>query len=738
MIKKDLLKELGLDDFSKASHKYKQKEKPLAKHIDEILSISKRLAKKHKLTEYTEILKQLAWWHDIGKLNPKWDVHKKIKPPHSALSAYLFLKYSDYENPRLFYLILKHHSHLTPIPSNLSYISKNILGKIKFPIDLSEALKSSMDILREFKNSIKNDKKSNVIYADLFGIFKTADIISAMSEVVGESKLQNISLSINTSTEDIKQRLKMYTAEKGINFDENRWQTFLNMATHKQDVLFSAPTGWGKTFASLTIATRKKPSHIIYVLPTITSIRKMKGTLQKLLQTNVVENYYFADFEKLSGVPSTESSVDWELFLSKSFLGDITLTTLDQILLTFLQVGKYFLKRFHFRNSVFIFDEFHLYPLNGLYILLEFISKFNTLFDYNISTVFMSATVHPELEKLITNKIPIIQYSFVDEYKKKRRYLYSLHTEDILTSWVLEEIIRKSHEGNVLVICNTVEKAIRVYFLLKYYYGAQNILLLHSRFMYKDRKTKEEELERLSKHPSGFIFVATQVAEVSLDVSFDYLFTELASLPALIQRFGRVNRYRSWTDKENVAIFYPNEAKDNRHYPYEINELRTSQKVLQELNAPLKNEFELINGFKTIPMKLDEENFERINAYLERWEDSTGYFFSIDLSDKNLDRLLRFRETNTTLVIPECVIDYIIEILNNLRTHHKISRIKGYFTPIPIWWLFSEDSSPYMKSNLPIFSSSRFLYSSEIGYFDSARLPEVLDYITICKRANIL
>ncbi|MBM4401593.1 MAG: CRISPR-associated helicase Cas3', partial [Crenarchaeota archaeon] len=65
-------------------------------------------------------------------------------------------------------------------------------------------------------------------------------------------------------------------------------------------------------------------------------------------------------------------------------------------------------------------------------------------------------------------------------------------------------------------------------------------MLLHSQFVLNDRIAKENILESLPS--GGFIAVTTQVVEVSLDVDFDVLHTEMCPLDALIQRLGRVNR----------------------------------------------------------------------------------------------------------------------------------------------------------------------------------------------------
>ena len=726
MISGPFLSNLGLDTFLKTSHKNGEVRKPLKQHIQDICKTSAILASKHELNGHESILNDLAWWHDLGKLNPKWDIDKTKKPPHSALSSYIFLEYSKIKDPKLFYFILKHHSHLTIFFPEIASIGKNVIGRIKFPIEHNSALKSVYEEAKDFNMVVENDIKGNIFYTDLFGIFKIGDIVSAMFE----SENELISEKPFPSGLKLKKRLQKHVESKGLTFDETKWNLFKNIANSGENILFSAPTGWGKTFASLKIASTKNPAHVIYVLPTITSIRKMKKTLEKLLKTKIEESYYFADVEKISN----EESIEWDLFASRTFMSPITLTTLDQIVMTFLHTRKYFLKRFHFRNSVLIFDEFHLYPYNGLYILLNFIKNFNENFGYNIKTVFMSATIHPALESLVNYYISPTQFNFIEEYKKKKRYIYSFYKENITNHEILEEIMNRSQYGNILVICNTVEKAIRTYLLLKNLekeYEIKNILLLHSRFTYKDRRKKEDQLEDFSKLSKGFIFISTQVAEVSLDMSFDYLFTEIAPISSLIQRFGRVNRYSNITDKENVKILYPSELGISKRYPYDLNELKSAINILEKFQGSLENEFVLIEQFKNNSMEVDEVKLKEIDKYLEKWAHDTKYLFSVDLTDEKLDKILKFRDTNTVMVIPECFTTKISKISDD-KEKYKYQRIKAYLTPIPIWWLFLEDT--YLdKYQMPVFSNPRFFYSREIGYFDSERLSEFIDDVKICE-----
>ena len=47
--------------------------------------------------------------------------------------------------------------------------------------------------------------------------------------------------------------------------------------------------------------------------------------------------------------------------------------------------------------------------------------------------------------------------------------------------------------------------------------------------------------KRIFEYPH--IVVATQVIEVSLDIDYDILFTEICYLDSLVQRSGRINRF---------------------------------------------------------------------------------------------------------------------------------------------------------------------------------------------------
>jgi len=127
------------------------------------------------------------------------------------------------------------------------------------------------------------------------------------------------------------------------------------------------------------------------------------------------------------------------------------------------------------------------------------------------------------------------------------------------------------YKKRTLIIVNTVAESQKIYKILKEEMGnSRKITLIHGDYSYRDRSEKENQISNTD------ILIATQVAEVSLDISFEVLITELAPLPSLIQRFGRVNRYGGYIDEINVYICEPVNEK-----PYGYTLINDARKNLE-------------------------------------------------------------------------------------------------------------------------------------------------------------
>jgi CRISPR-associated endonuclease/helicase Cas3 len=677
--------------------------KPLQVHINEIERILSEFLKFYSFpTNFNKILKYIAEYHDYGKLNKKWNVYNESNPDHSPLSVKYLLNHKILSEDKeitfiLWYLIAKHHSSLTK--------------SIKDP-DLNK-------FLPEIEAGIK---KLDFIYKinliDLFGIFKIADVCSAQN--------RNIKLEKPSVSEEIVKKIILCSTKSGI--DKDRWSEQQKLSYLPDIGLVRAYTGWGKTDVSLLFFQNKNVNKIFYLFPTITAINKFYQKLSNVFGDGVTKYFYFYD---------TEVKEDLELlqnmFFVENFLSPIVVTTIDQFLLSFLQVGKYYKKRVMFRNSGIVIDEVHLLSPLMLKLLTYFIKKFQNI--YNFKVLFMSATLPESLKKYLEVELNLPPNSFLDfsdGYKERRRILFEYYNEDIEAH--IDEIIKEFKSGNkVIVVVNTVEKSVNIAEKLREELGEKNVLLLHARFMYFDRKEKEYKIDKLRNVPH--ILITTQVCEVSLDISYDFMFTELAPLSSLIQRFGRVNRYGIKTDKINVKIFKPS-VKNEKHYPYTQDELSLAEKVIKELSGEkLEDEFKLLKIFDELHgyedlLKVLEKEGKKVN--LEQFEKILQFFFSLDISEKELVELLSYRDSFTTLVIPsfECIesekarklVKEVINLLERgfknknyaeirqLVAKLKKAKLKEVSVPVPIWWvrqrlIDSEKIFPIIDFNDKVYNS---------------------------------
>jgi CRISPR-associated endonuclease/helicase Cas3 len=111
---------------------------------------------------------------------------------------------------------------------------------------------------------------------------------------------------------------------------------------------------------------------------------------------------------------------------------------------------------------------------------------------------------------------------------------------------------RLSEGGCVGVVCDTVPRAQAVAGELATRFGADAVMLDHSRFMDADRMDIERRLRNLlgpgatranKQRPELLIVVGTQVLEQSLDIDFDLLVTDVAPVDLMMQRLGRMHRH---------------------------------------------------------------------------------------------------------------------------------------------------------------------------------------------------
>jgi len=353
-----------------------------------------------------------------------------------------------------------------------------------------------------------------------------------------------------------------------------------DLSNHVGHAFLEAPTGSGKTLAAIlwALRNRKCGERIFYLLPYQASIEAMVDTLigdeEKKKSGFGVENvavlharaldYAFREyFEELGEYEAAESYAKAEAELNRLAHKPIKVATPFQLLKWLFGIPRWEIGVSEMVGGLFIFDEIHAYDAHVIALIVEmvrFLKKLGGRF------LFMSATFPPFLKELLQEAVGESIEGFDLKPKKgseddwTKQFLsqarHRLRWRDTTLEALLPEIIQTVNEGKrVLVVANRVAQAQEIYRTLRK--KVEGVHLLHSRFIRRDRVEKERTIIGSLQGKSDVdvrVLVATQVVEVSLDVSFDTIFTEVAPVDDLLQRFGRVNRYGEHCEGVEVHV----------------------------------------------------------------------------------------------------------------------------------------------------------------------------------------
>lgn len=478
-------------------------------------------------------------------------------------------------------------------------------------------------------------------------------------------------------------------------------KTFQKNVKNKDSLLLTAPTGSGKTEAALCWAGTRK-GKIIFTLPTRASVNAAFRRLKKYYGDDVgilhgeAGRLIYSTLKKEHGdTEAVEESIH-EINLSKNLMKPIVVTTIDQIFSFTLRIHQYEKVIMGLYGANIILDEIDSYSPYTIEILKQ---SLKIAKQFGITPLIMSATIPDLLKKEFLTE-QVVSEDYIPSWEELEVISDAAHEIHIINKDITDckktiEKLSKEEQNSVLIVCNTIKKAVAVYESLK----DLNPKIYHSLFTYDDRETKEDSIGGTDHNGRNTgIWITTQVVEVSLDLDFDILITEVAPVNVLIQRMGRCYRKRRGTGK---VFIYSKSLNDNGKpgfYPYGELAIKESLKVLKgikynviDINAKMQILNNYFNNYWT-NKKIAEER--------EKARNIIGAFLSSDLtmletiSNHEVSRFLRDSGISFNVIpVSEILDNDIKKLKGNYKWHNndeKLSflyRIKGKTISVPLYSL---------------------------------------------------
>ncbi|MEG0844434.1 MAG: CRISPR-associated helicase Cas3' [Romboutsia sp.] len=528
-------------------------DKTIKQHTIELLEVLELLLQLGYIEDEKiyKLVEKACIYHDLGKLNEEFQRRVKKKKirfneskevAHNVLSLY-FIDDKVFDNTedylKVAHSVINHHDYCNTLETinNKEEIIKNLVE----PFEICKVKRSTRNKLA----SVVEDNESIKIK----GYLHKCDYNASSGNV---AEYPNDFL--NKSLEELMKRWQQDNKDS----NWNELQKFC-MENKEENIMAIAQTGMGKTEAGLLWIGNTKG---FFVLPLRTAINAIYDRVRKdilknkdintrvaILHSSSLE-YYINTLNKDTDEKEEIDLINYQ-DLGKQLSIPLNISTMDQLFDFVYKYQGYELKLTTLSYSKIVIDEIQMY---GSDLLAYLICGLEKIVELGGKIAILTATLPPFVKDLLQKNISF-KYNpdgFTNDMKRHNLKILDerINSNDIYEKY--EENKSLDRGNKILVVCNTIKEAQKLYEdlkeLLKNDKG--NIHILHSKFIRKERLEKEEQIIEFGKtydknkniDKQDGIWISTSIVEASLDIDFDYLFTELQDLNSLFQRLGRCNR----------------------------------------------------------------------------------------------------------------------------------------------------------------------------------------------------
>lgn len=779
-------------------------------HPDKALEIHIEGVQQKALKRYNSpIVHWAALFHDLGKINPNFQ--RKLETSykgeyvgydeHAYLSAWSWLCFFEQNgkinhqlrqdlNDDVIYLqiilalIAKHHGNL---PDFGKLLKDDPLERLKrflkanYSLPISSFLNKKLNLKHQsfslsesqFINKLllfthKEKWRQNALNYFLETQYSFASLIEGDKRDAGDKYLGNY-YHLETAIENSKYILAnnlnqkwelLFCKTEKSELDELRTQIREEavakikneISTGKRVFTLTAPTGAGKTFTLLALASaiqNKLPNKtILYALPFLSIIEQVESIVKNDLSCDLLSvssksknEQVDALIEKLDINPEENDFKELlkQDFVQITFDHPLILTTFVQLFETLLSNrNSTLLKLPNFSNRIFLIDEIQALPPR-LYIFFAawldaFCKKWNSFAILSTATMpKMDFEIKPHIEEsqkpeklfkeyLANLPCELLDYQKFFAFNSFNRYKINLTNSFELT---IDNLVSKINEqqDSCLVILNTISESREVYERLEG--DNKNIYLLNTHCVPKDRRKKIDLVKAHLKADEKVILVSTQLIEAGVDVDFPIVFRDLCPLPSLVQSAGRCNRNKKLPDLGQVWFFhlkpetgrsgaekvYKDEAKafltfSKKYITNDIEEkdlLSVQQQFFKTIADNLMiGDYEIEREKLNLVQLVNEASFETLGKFKLINEKEFGYELQYYIPDDEFDN-----EYNIAVELLKLLInsgDFQSKKLAQIQLNNQMRKIGERLITIRI----------FDKNNVPLSSNSEEYFNIRV------------------------
>lgn len=669
--------------------------KTIEEHILDLLEVLDLLLELGYIKNDTiyDLVEKACIYHDLGKLNKEFQKRvnsKKIRfnedkeVVHNILSLYFidskkFKSTEDYLKVAI--SVFNHHSYCNNFDemTNKVELIKILIQEFK-TYQVKKSIKSKLAKMVDNNEAIK-----------IKGYLHKCDY-SASAERVAEYRNDFLSKS-----------LEMLLNKWKIDSKKASWNDLQYFCKENKDenIIAIAQTGMGKTEAGLLWIGDTKG---FFVLPVRAAINAIYDRVRnEILENKLIEErvailhsssleYYMRSLneEENNNIGKNEDE-DNELFryheYGKQLSIPLNISTMDQIFDFIYKYPGYELKLTTLSYSKIVIDEIQAYGPDLLAYLICGIEK---IVEFGGKVAILTATLPPFIKDLLKKNINFKENKteFINDMKRHNLKVMDrrINSDDIYKKYMENKMHDRSNK--ILVVCNTIKEAQKIYEELNNLINKNEVNILHSNFIRKDRLEKERDIisfgrtydENKNIDKQNGIWISTSIVEASLDIDFDYLFTELQELNSLFQRLGRCNRKGKKDSKDYNCFIYTEIDKanlisgDKGFIDKRLFDL--SKEAISSFDGEIseKDKIDLINTYLTTENLIDSDYLIEYSKIYNEIKDITPYKFNKDE--------ITLRNISSEDIIPSPVyekyINEIKEIEEKLQdiTIGKIDKIK--------------------------------------------------------------